>query len=193
MPVGKAFYCPAVLSGIYWFGAYDEAGYAWPAVPPDEATLLPGWNGNAYIRYSYSYHYAQSKTLGAASGTYGGPALPIQNYSKQTFVSPSPGDPATTITTLTPLKISQIDPAKCIATDTLDQFKDILHKNGGSPAGMDIGFPDGHVNFAPVRGNNKKGSYQPYDPNLWDPSSGAGQGPGEDPDAYRIIVNAFLP
>jgi prepilin-type N-terminal cleavage/methylation domain-containing protein/prepilin-type processing-associated H-X9-DG protein len=186
VPNGKTFYCPSVLTGIYAFGSYEEAGYAWPSVPPDEATLLPGWNGNAYIRCSYSY-YAQSKTLGAASGTYGGPSLPVQNYSKQTFISPNPSDPAeSAITTLVPLKVSQTDPAKCIACDTLDTYANILHKTGANPAGMNVLFTDGHVNFVSIKGHSQKGSYQPFDPNLW-PAAGV------DPDGYRIIVNAFEP
>jgi hypothetical protein len=175
-----------VLSGIYSFGAYEEPGWAWPSVPPDEATLLPGWNGNAYIRCSYSY-YVQSKTLGAASGTYGGPNLPVQNYSKQTFTSPNSSDPPeSAINTLTPLKVSQADPSKCIVCDTLDTFPNILHKTGANPAGMDVLFTDSHVNFVQIKGHNQKGSYQPFDPNLWLSS-------GVDTDGYRIIVNSFQP
>jgi len=186
VPNGKTFYCPSVLSGIYWFGAYDEQGWAWPSVPPDEASLLPGWNGNCYIRCSYSY-YVQSKTLGGPSGTYGGPNLPVQNYTKQTFTSPNSSDPAeSAINTLAPIKIYQADPAKCIACDTLDTFANILHKTANNPAGMDVLFTDGHVNFVSIKGHNQKGSYQPFDPNLW-PSGGV------DSDGYRIIVNGFLP
>jgi len=185
VPNGKTFYCPSVLSGIYWIGVYEEAGYPWPSIPPDEATLLPGWNGNPYVRCSYSY-YAQSKTVGAASGTYGGPNLPVQNYSKQTFTSPNVNDAPSTINTLVPLKISAVDQSKSIACDTLDTFANILHKNGGNPAGMDVLFPDGHVNFVSIKGHNQKGSYQPFDPNLW-PAAGV------DNDQFRIIVNSFLP
>jgi len=186
IPDGKVFYCPSVLSGLYAFGTYNEAAYTWPAIPPDEATLIPGWNGNAYVRCSYSY-YVQSKTLGAPSGTYGGPNLPVQNYSKQTFTSPNPSDPAeAAITTLTPLKTTQADPNKSIVVDTLDNTTDVLHKTGNSPAGVDVLFTDAHVNFVSVKGHSTKGSYQWFDPNLW--PSGA-----VDADSFRIIVNSFQP
>ena len=185
VPNGKVFYCPSVLSGLYAFISYDESGYSWPAVPPDEASLIPGWNGNAYIRCSFSY-YVQSKTVGAPSGTYGGPNLPVQNYTKQTFVSPNPTDSPNTITTLALLKVTQADPTKSIVVDTLDQRSDILHKTAGKPAGVDVLFTDSHVNFMSVKGNDTKGSYRWYDPNLW-PANAV------DADSFRIIVNSFLP
>jgi hypothetical protein len=128
----------------------------------------------------------QSSTLGSPSGIFAGPNLPVQNYSSQTFTSPNSSDAPNTITTLVPLKMSQADPKKCIACDTLDTFADILHKTGSNPAGMNVLFTDTHVNFASVKGHNAKGSYQPFDPNLW--ISG-----GVDSDGYRIIVNAFQP
>ncbi len=186
IPNGKAFYCPAVLTGIYSFGAYDELGWTWPAIPPDEATLIPGWNGNCYIRCSYSY-YVQSKTTASTSTSYGTLNLPVQSYSKQTFTSPNPNDPAQAqINTLKPMKSSEADPTKCIASDTLDTYANILHKTGNAPAGMNALFTDAHVNFTAVRGHNQKGSNQPFDPNLW-------LSTGVDSDGYRIIVNGFQP
>src|SRR5208337_1392774 len=98
VPVGKTFYCPSVLSGLYCYDSYSEAGWTWPAIPPDEASLIPGWNGNPYVRCSYSY-YVQSKTLGPPSSGLAGPNLPVQNYSSQTFTSPNPKDTPNTITT----------------------------------------------------------------------------------------------
>ena len=185
IPNGKVFYCPSVLNGQYCFNSYNEANWSWPSIPPDEATLIPGWDGNAYVRCSYSY-YVQAKTLGAPSATYGGPGLPVQTYSKQTFNSPNPSDSPNTITTLVPLKISQVDPAKCIACDTLDQTVDVLHRTGNNPAGVNVLFTDAHVNFVSVKGHNKRNSFQWFDPNLW--PSGA-----VDADSYRIIVNSFQP
>ena len=187
---GKTFYCPAIKSGIYWFGAYDETGYPWPAVPPDEATLLPGWNGNAYIRTGYGY-YLQSKTLGPPSGTYGGPNLPAITTASLIFHSPCPGDavqPAITVPAA--MKMSQVDQSKCIVTDTIGSLSDILHKSGSVPAGMNVLFPDSHVTWVNVGGNNMKNTYQPFDPNLWGNSD---NGYATDTDSFRIIVNAFQP
>jgi prepilin-type N-terminal cleavage/methylation domain-containing protein len=180
---GQVFYCPSVLSGLYAFQTYNETGYPWPAIPQDEATIYPGWNGNPYVRCSYSY-YAQSTVIGAPSGTYGGPNLPVQNYTSQTFLSPNPSDSPNTFTTLTPLKVTQVNQNMAIVSDTIDSYANILHKTGFSPAGVDVLFPDGHVVFASIRGHNKKGSYQPFDPNLW---------ANVDADAYRIIFQGFRP
>ena len=183
IPNGQTFYCPSVTVGLYWYGAYSEAGYPWPAIPLDEASLIPGWNGNPYVRCSYSY-YVQSKTLGPPSSEYGGPKLPVQNYSSQTFTSPNPNDSPNTITTLTPMKTTEVDQNKAICSDTIDAWSDILHLTGPNPAGVNAAFPDGHVIFVSIRGNNKKGSYQPFDPNLW---------ANVDSDAYRIIYDEFQP
>jgi prepilin-type N-terminal cleavage/methylation domain-containing protein len=188
---GKTFYCPTIKDGIYWFGAYDETGYPWPAVPPDEATLIPGWNGNAYIRVGYGY-YAQSRILGPPSGTYGGPNLPVVTTATITFASPVPGDPAqSAITVPAAIKITQVDQSKCIVTDTLGAWTDILHKSSGNPAGLNVLFPDSHVNWANVGGNNKKNSYQPFDPSLW-PKDSTGVG-NLTTDGFRIAVNGFEP
>ncbi|HTB86113.1 MAG TPA: prepilin-type N-terminal cleavage/methylation domain-containing protein [Candidatus Sulfotelmatobacter sp.] len=186
VPNGNVFYCPANTTGVYWYGAYNEVNYAWPAIPPDESTLIQNWDGNAYVRCSYSY-YVQSATVGGPSGTYGGPNLPVQNYSSQTFASPNPNDAPNTITTLIPLKVSQADPTKCIASDTMNETTDLNHKTGNYPAGIDVLFTDAHANWQSIKGNNKKGSYQWFDPNLWSASVQM------TPDQYRIIFNAFQP
>ena len=181
---GKTFYCPSViLPGTYCYDSYTEPGWPWPAIPPDEANILPGWNGNAYVRCSYSY-YAQSKTLGPPSSEYGGPKLPVQNYSSQTFNSPNPSDSPNTITTLTPMKTTDVDQNKAICSDTIDSITNILHRTGPNPAGVNVLFPEGHVNFVSIKANNRKGTYAPFDPNLW---------LSVDPDAYRIIYNGFQP
>jgi prepilin-type N-terminal cleavage/methylation domain-containing protein len=189
VPVGKTFYCPSVLSGLYCYDSYSEASWPWPAIPPDEASLIPGWNGNPYVRCSYSY-YVQSKTLGLPSSGLAGPNLPVRNYSSQTFNSPNPKDTPNTITTLTPMKTTDADQTKAICSDTIDSMTNILHKTGNYPAGLNVTFSDCHVVFVPIKGNNRKGSYQPFDPNLWNSLSAQD---ANAPDAYRIVFNAFQP
>jgi prepilin-type N-terminal cleavage/methylation domain-containing protein/prepilin-type processing-associated H-X9-DG protein len=190
IPNGQTFYCPSVLTGIYSYGAYQEVGWLWPSIPPDEATLISGWNGNPYVRCSYSY-YPQSKTLGSPSSALAGPNLPVLNYSSQTFVSPHPGDPAeTALNSPTPLKTTLLDPTKAMASDTIDNWADILHKSGGNPAGVNVLFGDAHVRFESIRGNNKKGSYLPFDANLWNSLNAQD---ANDSDAYRIVFNGFQP
>ena len=188
---GKTFYCPTIKDGIYNFGTYDEINYPWPSIPPDYPTLMgPAYNGNCYIRTGYGY-YAQSRILGPPSGTYGGPNLPVVTTAKITFVSPVPGDAAqSAITVPAAIKITQVDQSKCIVTDTIGSWSDILHKSGSVPAGMNVLFPDSHVNWVNVGGNNKKLSYQPFDPVLWSVGT---DGHSTDTDSFRIIVNGFEP
>ena len=186
IPNGKVFYCPSVTEGEYGYDAYTDTGFLWPSIPANYYSKvgIPA-GANPYVRCSFSY-YVQSANLGAASGTYGGPNLPVQNYSKQTFNSPNGSDAPNTITTLTPLKTTQADPKKSIVVDTMDRRSNVLHKNGGNPAGVDVLFTDTHVNFQSVKGNSAKGSFQWFDPNLW--PSGA-----VDAESFRVVVNSFLP
>ena len=190
IPTGQTFYCPSVLSGIYSYGAYNEVNWSWPSIPPDEATLIPNYDGNPYVRCSYSY-YAQSKTLGSPSATLSGPNLPVLNRSSQIFVSPNPNDPPeAAITAPTPLNITQMDQNKAMVSDTIDNWADILHKTGGNPAGVNVLFGDTHVRFESIRGNNTKGSYEPFDANLWNSLNAQD---ANDSDAYRIVFNGFQP
>ena len=68
-----------------------------------------------------------SQKSGPASSEYGGPNLPIQNYSSQTFYSPNSNDSPNTITTLTPMKTTEVDQNKAICSDTIDAWSNILH------------------------------------------------------------------
>ena len=186
IPDGKVFYCPSVKEGEYGYDAYTDAGFLWPSIPASYYSKAGiGSTANPYVRCSYSY-YVQSATLGAASGTYGGPNLPVQKYSSQTFNSPNASDAPNTITTLVPLKTTQADPKKAIVVDTMDKRSNVLHLTGRNPAGVEVLFTDAHVNFSSVKANSTKGSYQWFDPNLW--PSGA-----VDAESFRVVVNSFQP
>jgi prepilin-type processing-associated H-X9-DG protein len=125
-----------------------------------------------------------------AYGTISG-GLPYINKGgvKITF-NPPYGSSSTVNEYTPPLRTSQMNPLKSMATDELMTMQRIGHKTGGRPSGVNVLFGDAHVNFVTVAANSKKGSYLPFDPNLWSDLSG-GPGPGSDADAFRIIMNGF--
>jgi len=190
----KIFYCPSLKTGNYAFDSYNEVGYPWPAIPPDEAALNSGFNGNPYVRTSYDY-FPQSKiTINLNDPNYGAVTLPMIQTATVTCVSPNPNDGTEAAVKLPKaLKTTDADPKKSVSADVLQTFDSINHKTGGQPYGLNILFGDSHVTFCVVGGNNHRQTYEPFDPLLWDPNSGSGGGPGEDPTAWRIIMNAFQP
>ena len=72
----KAFYCPSVQSGDFAYDTYNEAGWPWPSIPPDIATVDPQFDGNPYVRCSYNY-YPQPKATGFVNDPTYGPVIPI--------------------------------------------------------------------------------------------------------------------
>jgi prepilin-type N-terminal cleavage/methylation domain-containing protein/prepilin-type processing-associated H-X9-DG protein len=187
VPNAKVFYCPAIKSGEYTFDTYDQPGYSWPSIPPNYTY------GNPYVRCSY-YYYPQSDTTVSTSTGYGTYILPQIITAKMAFTSADPNDPPESAMTVpAPLKTTALDLKRSMAGDMLLTLGDLPHRSGSGPSGANVLFGDAHVNFVNYAANSKKGSGVSFDPNLWDPNSGGGKGPGEDPAAFRIIVNGFLP
>jgi len=188
----QVFYCPSVLSGDYAYETYTEAGWPWPSIPPDIATIDPQFDGNPYVRCSYNYYPQPKATETINDPSYGTVTLPLLTSQKMTFTSPNPGDPAeASVTEPAPLKTTDVNMNLAASTDVMQRFTGLSHKLGGQPGGVNVLYGDGHVKFVTVRGNNTKSSRAPFDPKLWDTTTGTPV--GNNPGAFRIIMNAFQP
>jgi len=182
----KAFYCPSVVNGSYAFNTYAEEGWPWPSIPPDY-TL-----GNPYVRCSYNYYPQPKTTEDVATANFGTVTLPELKTQSITLTSPD-GYVQSPHPYPVPLKSTDVDQTKAVSGDVLQNMAGLTHRSSGLPGGANVLFADGHVIFITVRANNKPGSRLPFDPRLWDPYTGNGDGPGNDPDAFRIIFNNFQP
>jgi prepilin-type N-terminal cleavage/methylation domain-containing protein len=189
IPNGKAFYCPSVQNSVYAYSTYVDIpdGYPWPSIPPT-ITSVPGFDGNPYVRCGYDY-YPQSATTESTSTPLGTYILPVLNVEQMTFVSPNPGDPTqSSLTEPVPLKTTTADPKKSASTDVLQTIASLSHVDGSQPGGVNVLYGDSHARFVSVRANETKNSNEPFDPDLW-----VSPGPGDNPPAFRIIVNGFTP
>jgi prepilin-type processing-associated H-X9-DG protein len=190
----QVFYCPSVETGQNSYSWYDAPGYAWPAIAPI-AAADPMNNGNPFVRCGYNY-YPQSKT---AVTLVGGITIPAVTFALQSFTVPNPpgGISPNSSPEPVPMKTTQLNLSKAVAVDALTLFAQINHQYRGQPYGLNALFPDGHVRFQTVAGNNKKLSNKPFDLLLWDPVTS--EGPGEtsysEGSGYSagIIMNGFQP
>lgn len=190
----EVFYCPSVQTGEYAYSYYNAPGYPWPALTPAFAAL---GSGNSFVRCGYNY-YPQSKTtvmIGTASGLVN---LPAVTFATETFTVPNPpgGTSPNSILAPVPMKTTQLNLNKAVAVDELNSLTLINHQYRGQPYGLNASFPDGHVRFQTVAGNNKKGSNEPFDQNLWfNPSTGPGETSYSEGGLYTagIIMNGFQP
>ncbi len=181
---GKVLYC-ASLNKDSFSRKYDY--YSTQGFPS-----TPAGQNDDNVRSAYNY-YPQSKDTELASTSYGAfhlPALSAQGISI-TFMTPD-GTQNTVREYTPPLKMTNLDTKKSMCADELMKYDQVSHKDSGRPAGVNVLFGDGHVKFATKKANGKKGSYLPFDPNLWSDLSG-GPGPGSDKDAFRIMMNNFQP
>ena len=192
----QAFYCPSVPDNdLYAYDTYVGPSYPWPSCPPSYVNQK---QGNSYVRTGYDY-YPQCKQTQTVSDQYGTFTLPALIYANGgagiTMTFNPPNAAANTVAHEPNLTkyTSQLNPAKAMAVDSLKLWGLINHKYRSSPYGVNVLFGDGHVNFCTVSANSKAGSNLPFDSGLWDPNDIGGQGPGEDPDGFRIIMNGYQP
>jgi len=182
----KTFYCPTVRGGTFAYDTYSEPGWPWPSIPPD----YTGTGSNPYVRCSYNYYAQPRMTEDVATANYGTQTLPVL-YTQSIILTSPDGYVQAPHPYPVPLRVTDVDPAKAASADLILNWASLTHKTSGQPAGVNVLFGDGHVKWVPVRGNNKLGSHQPFDPRLWDPY--VYTGPGNDPDAFRIIMNGWMP
>jgi prepilin-type N-terminal cleavage/methylation domain-containing protein len=192
---GKVFYCPTVQLDLrYTFDHYNDIGYPWPS---ETAAGVADGSGNAFIRTGYNY-FPQSKTMQTLIG---GLQIPALTFTKVVFNTPNPPGgttPQAQTDVPTQLKVSQINLNLADAVDSLKTLDQVNHKYHGNPYGENALWPDGHVRFQGLAGNNKKSSNAPFDPVLWATPSQS-QGPGEskysDASAFSagIIMAGWKP
>ncbi len=194
----QVFYCPSILTGKYSFSYYTAPGYPWPAMTPT-AAADPGNMGNPFVRTGYDY-YPQSKTKITVTDTGGSVQVGAITFVSTSFLPPSPpGGGVNSEPQPAQLKLTTgVDLNKAMADDSLKSWALINHKYRNNPYGQNAVFPDGHVRFQTVNGNNKKFSNAPFDPALWDPTPSVAQGPGNtayngSPAAFQIIVDGYKP
>jgi prepilin-type N-terminal cleavage/methylation domain-containing protein len=192
---GQVFYCPSVPGhDEYSYFTYSAPAYPWPAIPPNYK-----YGPNDFVRCGYNY-FPQPKATQVIPTPFGTLNLPAVVYPSQgtTFTPPNPpGGTPNQITEPTQCRTTELNMTKAVAVDSLKEWSTINHKYRANPYGLNAAFPDGHVRFQTVNGNNKKNSYLPFDQNdLWDPNIPAG--PGETTvsgqggvPAFRIIMNGF--
>ena len=180
---GKLLYCTtrntASASQSITFDYYSTQ--SWPSTPLGKA--------DDNVRVSYNY-YPQAKDTVSTSTSYGTFDLPVIVAAgvSITCTPPAPYAANTLSVCTPPIKMTAINPMKSMTSDALANQASLAHKSGAN-----VLYGDGHMTYVGTSANSKKGSGLPFDPNLWDPNSGSGKGPGEDPDAFRVIVNGFQP
>ncbi len=183
---GKLFYCPSLAktgSGNTAYEYYSTQSY--PSTPAGSA--------DDNVRSGYDYYPQPSQLDVGTSTSYGSFDLPHIDNAGVSITFTPPYGTASTVKEYTPaLRTSQMNPGKSMTTDQLMTMSSLGHKTSGRPSGVNVLFGDSHVAFAGTKANGRKGSYLPFDPNLWSDLSG-GTGPGSDKDAFRIIMNGFQP
>jgi prepilin-type processing-associated H-X9-DG protein len=202
LPNPRVFYCPSLAqaNNQYSYGWYTWNGNPWPTGPQNNTGGggQPGTPPPGYVHSAYNY-YPQQKTLERVPGLYVLPVLSwncagfANNLNSVVFVSPNSSDnPEGAIIEPCPIKITDTDQTKMMAVDVLMLLKNIAHQNSGQPAGVNALFPDGHVKFQPVNGN--QGINQAFNTTIWNAPFGGVLGNDSPPyPNWRRVVSYFQP
>ena len=160
---GHIFYCPSRPDSdtdIETYGFYNAHG-SWP-VGGD-----PNYSGNkTYVRSGYFY-YPQSKQAKVENGSDAPVSNPVIPFWPGVPAAIT-GDPVTTWLhngNCVPLfKQTDVNQNLSMVEDDIQSgLQGISHKDGGSPAGIQAVFGDGHVVWQGIRGNPNA-----FDKSLWD-------------------------
>ncbi len=174
----KTFYCPgtARINSDFSYDLYATAPSGWPSIPV-------GYTGNPYLRMGYNYYPQLRATERINSPTYGSFTLPKLTYS---LVQLEFGTP---LSLPSPSKLTEVNPQKSITTDLVNNTNLLSHRASGSVAGLNALFPDGRVVFQNARTDSRTGINSPWYYWFW----ASEYGPGNDPSAFRIIMNYWKP
>jgi prepilin-type N-terminal cleavage/methylation domain-containing protein len=164
---GKIFYCASAkksgASASWTYEHYTQTGN-WPY----------GGNGDLTIRAGFHY-FPQSKTMQNM-----GPGLSLPYVVDDSQLTPQKYLP--------PLKQTQMDPAKSMATDLIHNIYSAAaapHRDG-SMSGIDAMFGDGHVLFQSAKRNAE--AFKAIDPDGVEPTLAASDG-----IAFRKAMNLWKP
>ena len=173
---GKILYCPSNMKGDNL--TYDNytVKNSWPFGA--DATAPANSTNPGYVRSGYMY-YPQSRNVGPVSTAAGAQVVPFwPDYN-------APGNDSTLKSWICvpAFKQSVIDQKKSMVVDVIYKGLDQLsHKNGGSPAGVNAAFGDGHVAWQGV-----KKQPDAFNAAVWTQIT-AGSGPD-----VRYAMNLFQP
>ncbi len=183
VPNPQVFYCPSLeKNGDRAYAYYSAPPNSWPSTPPAGVLGSDGADDNARTGYNY---YPQAKETEKVLGY----DLPILAYKSITFTSPNPADPAQSpLSSPSPLKVSAMDPNKSVCVDKMQTLSGLGHKNGSSPAGVNVLFGDAHVKFVTVKANSQIG--EPFLNSLWISDPGNDGPPSTN---FRRIMAYFQP
>jgi type II secretory pathway pseudopilin PulG len=169
----KTFYCP----GTALISRYQ---YDYYATPPNSWPSSPIGSGDDNIDTGYHY-YPQLRVTERSVNAFGIFYLPKLTYSGVQF------EIGGFINTVTPAKLSELDPKKSIATDLVNYTSVLSHRSSGAVAGLNAVFPDGRVVFQNARTDTRSLYSSPWYYQLWKTD------PGSTPDTFRIIMNNWRP
>ena len=76
---------------------------------------------------------------------------------------------------------------KAMITDLIYTWRTIPHRSGNNPAGLNVGWGDGHITFSTTKAAFDQSKYWDYDDQL------SNQNPGNNTPKFRSILSLLRP